>query len=297
VNVFPFVEAEQAEQRNVARTCELLKVSRSAYYEWHQHTPTARDVSDAELGDRIVEIHNESKCTYGAPRVHGRLRDDGIACGRKRVARLMVQRGLAGRCRRRCAKTTIADPDAEATAVDLIGRHFGPSTVLNARWCGDITYIATWEGWAYLATVIDLASRKVVGWALADHMRTDLVADALRMACLQRRPPAGVIFHSDRGCQYTSRDYATLAADLGVTLSLGRKGQCWDNAVSESWFSSFKNELIETRPWPTIAGLHRAVFDYIEGWYNVRRSHSTLGYRSPAAYEATIHHNTARVAA
>jgi transposase InsO family protein len=159
------------------------------------------------------------------------------------------------------------------------------------------TYIATWEGWGYLATVIDLASRRVVGWALADHMRTDLVADALRMACVHRRPPAGVIFHSDRGCQYTSGDFAELAATLGVTLSLGRKGQCWDNAVSESWFSSFKNELIDTRAWPTIAGLHRAVFDYIEGWYNVRRLHSTLGYQSPAAYEAAIHHNAVREAA
>jgi transposase InsO family protein len=297
VNVFPFVEAEQAEQRNVARTCELLTVSRSAFYEWHKHTPTAREIGDAELGDRIVAIHAESKGTYGAPRIHAQLRVEGIGCGRKRVHRLMVGRGLAGRCRRRWRKTTIPDPNAETTAVDLIGRHFGPTTELDRRWCGDITYIATWEGWAYLATVIDLASRRVVGWALADHMRTDLVADALRMACVHRRPPAGVIFHSDRGCQYTSGDFAELAATLGVTLSLGRKGQCWDNAVSESWFSSFKNELIDTRAWPTIAGLHRAVFDYIEGWYNVHRLHSTLGYQSPAAYEAAIHHNAVRDAA
>jgi putative transposase len=297
VTVWPFIEAEQAERRNVARTCELLKVSRSAYYDWHKHLPSAREVSDAELGDRIVAIHAESRDTYGAPRIHGALRAEGIGCGRKRVARIMRQRGLAGRCRRRWRKTTIADPDAEAKAVDLIRRHFGPTTQLNARWCGDVTYIATWEGWAYLATVIDLASRRVVGWALADHMRTDLVADALRMACSQRRPPAGVIFHSDRGCQYTSRDYAELAAQLGVRLSLGRKGECWDNAVSESWFGSFKNELIDTRSWPTIAGLHRAVFDYIEGWYNVRRLHSTLGYLSPAGYEAAIHHHAALEAA
>ncbi|HXA13003.1 MAG TPA: IS3 family transposase [Mycobacterium sp.] len=297
MNVFPFVEAEQAEQRNVSRTCELLEVSRSAYYVWHQHTPSAREVSDAELADRIMAIHADTKGRYGAPRIHGELRDTGIACGRKRVARIMRQRGLAGRCRRKWRKTTIPDPDAETKALDLIGRRFGPSTELDRRWCGDITYIATWEGWAYLATVIDLASRRVVGWALADHMRTDLVADALRMACIQRRPSAGVIFHSDRGCQYTSRDFAILAGELGMTLSLGRKGQCWDNAVSESWFSTFKNELIETRPWPTIAGLHRAVFDYVEGWYNVRRRHSSLNFVSPAAYEATIHRNTATEAA
>ena len=148
-----------------------------------------------------------------------------------------------------------------------------------------------------MATVIDIASRRVVGWALADHMRTDLVADALRMACTQRRPPAGVIFHSDRGCQYVSRDYSALAAELGVRLSVGRKGECWDNALAESWFATIKTELIDTRPWPTQTGLRRAVFDYIEGWYNTRRLHSALGYRSPANYEATIRQETAATAA
>jgi transposase InsO family protein len=297
VTVWPFIEAEQAERRNVARTCGLLEVSRSAYYDWHRHVPSAREVTDAELGERLAAIHADSKGTYGAPRIHAQLRHEGIGCGRKRIARIMRQRGLAGRCRRRWRKTTIPDPDAETAAVDLIRRKFGVTTELDARWCGDITYIATWEGWSYLATVIDLASRRVVGWALADHMRTDLVVDALKMACAQRHPPAGVIFHSDRGCQYTSGGYAAVAAELGVTLSLGRKGECWDNAVSESWFASFKNELIDTRPWPTIAGLHRAVFEYIEGWYNVRRLHSTLGYLSPAAYEAAIHQHAARKAA
>jgi transposase InsO family protein len=292
VNLWPFIEAEKAEQRNVKRTCELLEVSRAAFYEYHTHVPSAREVSDAELTELIRAIYDESKGTYGAPRVHAALRDQGVHVGKKRVARLMVHAGLAGRCRRRWRKTTIADPDAETKAVDLIRRHFGPGVELDTRWCGDITYIATWEGWAYLATVIDLASRRVVGWALADHMRTDLVADALRMACTHRRPPKGVIFHSDRGCQYTSTDFAKLAKQLGVTLSLGRKGECWDNAVSESWFGTFKAELIDTRPWPTRAGLRRAVFDYIERWYNLRRLHSSLGYRSPAQYEATIHHIT-----
>jgi len=242
VTVWPFIEAEQAEQRNVARACALLEVSRSAFYDWHQRVPSVREVTDADLGNRLVAPHAESKGTYGAPRLHARLRADGIGCGRKRVARLMRQRGLAGRCRKRWRKTTIPDPDAETRTRDLIHRHFGPTTELNAAWCGDITYIATWEGWAYLATVIDLGSRRVVGWALADHMRTNLVADALQMACAQRRPPAGVIFHSDRGCQYTSNDYASLGRQLGVTMSLGRKGECWDNAVAESWFSSLGND-------------------------------------------------------
>jgi transposase InsO family protein len=266
-------------------------VSRSAYYQWSKHLPCARELSDAELAAKMIEIHDTSKGTYGAPRIHAQLRQSGFLCARKRVARIMRQQGLAGRCRRRWRKTTIPDPDAETQAVDLISRHFEPGVELNVRWVGDITYIATWQGWAYLATVIDLASRRVVGWALADHMRTDLVAEALSMACVQRRPPVGVIFHSDRGCQYTSRDYAVLAGRLGVRLSLGRKAECWDNAVSESFFSTFKNELIDTRPWPTTAGLHRAVFEYIEGWYNPRRLHSTLGYLSPAAHEALIHRN------
>jgi transposase InsO family protein len=204
--------------------------------------------------------------------------------------------GLEGRCKKRWKKTTIPDPEA-ALARDLIQRHFGPCTELDRRYVGDITYVMTWEGWAYLATVIDLASRRVVGWALADHMRTELVEDALTMAFVQRRPPEGLIFHSDRGSQYVGHDYARLAKDQGVVLSVGRRGQCWDNAVAESFFATIKRELIDTRAWPTRAGLRAAVFDYIEGWYNTRRLHSSLGYMSPAMYEALIHHNADRQAA
>jgi transposase InsO family protein len=291
VRLWPFIEAEKAERRNVRRTCELLEVSRAAFYDYAKHEPSARELSDAELTERIRAIYDESKGRYGAPSITGELRNQGVHVAKKRVARLMVAAGLAGRCKRRWRKTTIADPDAETKAVDLINRRFGPGSELNTRWCGDITYIATWEGWAYLATVIDLASRRVVGWALADHMRTELVADALRVACATRRPPPGVIFHTDRGSQYTSQEFQALAAELGVRLSLGRKGECWDNAVAESWFATFKEELITTRPWPTLARLRVAVFDYIEGWYNTRRVHSTLGYRSPAAYERTVHHH------
>ena len=178
MNLWLFIEVEEAEQGNVRRTCQLLEVSRAAYYEQRKHIPSARSLDDAELTTRIQAIHDSSKGTYGAPRIHAQLRRDGIHCGKKRVARLMVRAGLAGRCPRKWRKTTIADPNVEARAVDLIKRVFGPDTKLDTRWCGDITYISTWEGWAYLATVIDLASRRVVGWALADHMRTDLVADA-----------------------------------------------------------------------------------------------------------------------
>jgi transposase InsO family protein len=291
VSLDGFIEAEEVAGRSVKHCCELFKVSRAAYYQRRSDIASPREVSDAELAARIKEVHADSDGTYGSPRVHHELLARGVVCGRRRVRRLMRIHGLEGRCKKRWRKTTIADPAAETEALDLIRRHFGPGEVLDAAYVGDITYIATWEGWAYLATVIDLASRRVVGWALADHMRTDLIADALDMAVTHRRPPAGAIFHSDRGCQYTSRDYRKLAEDHGIVLSLGRKGECWDNAVAESFFATIKRELIDRRPWPTVAGLHRAVFDWIEGWYNTRRLHSSLGYLSPARYEALIHHN------
>lgn len=295
MNIWPFIEAEEAEHHSVKRACELLEVSRSAFYEFRKHQPSRRELSDAEVTARIREIHAMSNGTYGAPRVHQELRNQGVHVGKKRVARLMVVAGLAGRCKKRWRKTTIPDPDAER-ARDLIQRHFGPCTELDRRYVGDITYIATWEGWAYLATVIDLASRKVVGWALADHMRTELVVAALDMAFAHRRPAADVVFHSDRGCQYTSADYAEFARANGVVLSVGRKGECWDNAVAESFFATIKRELIDTRAWPTRAGLRSAIFGYIEGWYNTRRLHSSLGYRSPADYEATINETATRAA-
>ena len=249
-----FIEAEKIAGHSVAKTCGLFEVSRSAYYERKNGVPSDRQVGDAELTKKIVAIHDESKGTYGAPRVHQTLRQRQVACGKRRVTRLMRIAGLEGRCKKRWRTTTVADPEAEA-ARDLIQRHFGPCDQLDRRYVGDITYINTWEGWAYLATVIDLASRKVVGWALADHMRTELVEDALSMAFANRAPEAGVVFHSDRGCQYTSTDFADLAQANGVVLSVGRKGECWDNARGESFFATIKRELIDTRAWPTRAGL------------------------------------------
>ena len=291
----PFIEAEKIAGYSVTKTCGLFEVSRSAYYQRTNGEPSPRATTDAELTSQILAIHAESKGTYGSPRVHRELGHRGVVCGRRRVTRLMRLAGLEGRCKKRWRKTTVADPEPEA-AKDLIQRHFGPCEEIDRRYVGDITYIATWEGWAYLATGIDLASRKVVGWALADHMRTELVEDALTAAFANRRPDEGVIFHSDRGCQYTSRDFAELARSNGVVLSVGRKGECWDNAVAESFFATIKRELIDTRSWPTRAGLHRAVFEYIEGWYNTRRLHSTLGYLSPVQYEM-LHHNADRQAA
>jgi len=286
-----FIEAEEAAGHSVKQCCDMFEVSRAAYYQRKKQIPSARQVADGELLEQIRQIHDESDGTYGSPRVHQELQHRQVVCGRRRVRRLMRAQGLEGRCKKRWRKTTIQDPAIEAEALDLIQRAFGPSALLDARYVGDITYIATWEGWAYLATVIDLASRKVVGWALADHMRTELVSDALLMAFGNRRPLEGVIFHSDRGCQYTSREFRQLATGHSVVLSLGRKGTCWDNAVAESFFATIKRELIDRHPWPTITGLRRAVFDWIESWYNTRRLHSSLGYLSPTNYEALIHQN------
>jgi transposase InsO family protein len=298
VSVYPFIEAEHAEQDgNVAMACRLLEVSRAAYYTWSKHIPSERQLSDEALAERISEIHARSRGTYGAPRIARMLRREGVCVSKKRVARLMAELGLAGRCKRRYTRTTIPDPAAQAAA-DLIKRVFGPGTVeLDRVYVGDITYLRTWEGWAYLATVIDLASRRVVGWSIADHMETSLVSDALTMAIQARRPEPGFVFHSDRGSQYTSDEFRQLLAAHQGVQSLSRKGQCWDNAVGESWFATLKEELIHRQSWATRAQVRRAVFEFIEVFYNRQRLHSSLDYLSPAEYESKVHHHKAAQAA
>jgi transposase InsO family protein len=284
VNPYPFIEAEKAPQRTVKRACELLEVSRAAYYAQRPGTPSARQVADAALTEQIRQAHQVSKGRYGAPRIHAALRRAGRHHGRKRVARLMRCAGLRGRTPRRWNKTTVPDPAAAARA-DLIRRDFTVNAaVVNTRWCGGITYVPTWEGWPYLATVIGIASRRVVGFALAEHLRTGLVADALTNAVAARDPAPGVIVHADKGCQYTSGVYATLAGDLEVTLSTGRTGQCWDDALAESSFASLKGECLDQQPWPTRAAARRATVEYL-AWYNGTRLHSALGYKTPDEFE------------
>lgn len=284
---YRFIAAEKGAARNVQRACTQLLVSRSAFYQWSKFSQSARAQEDTHLRERIVGIHRESRGTYGVPRVHEQLRRDGICCGRKRVARLMSTCGLTGRTRRRFQTTTVADPAAKMTTPDLLGRAFTPaSNAIDRAWVGDITYIRTWEGWLYLATVIDLASRRVIGFAVAEHMHASLVCDALRMALLSRRPAAGLIFHSDRGSQYTSSAFRGLLGTNNVRQSLSRPRQCWDNAVAESFFATLKTELIYRSAWPTRVAARLAVFEFIEVFYNRRRLHSSLGYRSPVEYEA-----------
>lgn len=290
---YRFIVAEKQAQRAVTMACAALEVSRSAYYQWSEQEPSVRAQEDERLGERIAGIHQESRGTYGSPRVHRQLAREGTRCGRKRVARLMSQRGLAGRCRRRFKPTTIADPEARDLAPDLLRRAFKPEDLgFDRVWVGDITYLRTGEGWCYLATVIDLASRRIVGFALAEHMRASLVMEALAMALRLRRPAPGLVFHSDRGSQYTSALFRQLLAAWGVVQSLSRPRQCWDNAVAESFFATLKTELAYRRSWPTRATARSDVFEYIEVFYNRRRLHSSLGYRPPVEYEAAAKRRT-----
>lgn len=282
-----FIAAEKPAGRSVARACSVLEVSRSAYYQWSKQEASPRQREDARLARRIVSVHQESRCTYGSPRVHRQLVREGLSCGRKRVARLMRLSGLAGRSRRRFRPTTVADPEAQGLAPDLLKRAFQPQARgLDQAWVGDITYLRTGEGWCYLATVMDLASRRVVGFALAEHMRASLVYEALEMALRARWPQPGLVFHSDMGSQYTSRQFRQLLAAWGVRQSLSRPRQCWDNAVAESFFATLKTELAYSQSWPTRAAARTAVFEYIEVFYNRRRLHSSLGYRPPVEYES-----------
>jgi transposase InsO family protein len=287
VKRYSFIEAENAAQQNVKMTCTLLEVSRSAYYAWSKSPVSARDAGDRVLGDKIIAIHDASRKTYGAPRIHAALRKEGITTAKKRVARLMAENDIAGRRKRRFKRTTIADPQATTKAIDLLQRNFSPKdNELDRVYVGDITYVRTWEGWLYLATVLDLASRRVVGWAMADHMRTELVTDALNMAIEQRRPRPGLIFHADRGSQYTSGAFTSFLAAHKIRQSLSRPGQCWDNAVAESFFSTLKTEFIYREVMSSRTAARRAIFEFIEVFYNRQRLHSSLGYVSPVEFEA-----------
>ena len=243
----------------------------------------ARERTHAELTEQILAIHTELHGHPGVRRIWAELLTRGVRVSPKRVWRLMRAAGLRGRHPRAWKKTTIAG-QRPVDAPDLIGQDFSAAAP-NTRWCGDITYVRTVEGWVYTATVIDLHSRKVVGYAVAEHLRTSLIIEALAAALLTRRPPAGVIFHSDRGCQYTSKEFADFCTTNGVRRSMGRRATCYDNAVAESFFATYKKELIHTRPWNGLAEVGQHTFLWIEGYYNRRRRHSTLNYLTPLEYE------------
>ena len=282
---YRFISAEQAHYP-VALLCRVLGIARSGYYAWARRGVSARAQADEDLAAQIAQVHEASRHTYGAPRVHAALRAGGTVCGRRRVARLMRVAGLVGRARRRRARTTVADP-AHLPAPNLVARNFA-APAPDRLWIGDITYVPTWEGWLYLAVLLDAHSRRVIGWAMADHLRVDLALDALGMALAARRPAPGLVHHTDRGCQYTAAAYAASLVAHGLVISMSRAGDCYDNAMAESFFATLKAELIDTRPWPTHRTARQAIFEWIEVFYNRQRSHSALGYRSPVAFEQAL---------
>ena len=263
--------------------CRLLGVSPSGYYAWRNREPSPRSRRDEELKARIQAIHTWSRGTYGAPRIHAELADEGTHVGRKRIARLLRELGLTGVSRRKGARTTRRDRDARP-APDLVERHFAAPRP-DALWVADVTYVPTWAGFVYLAVVVDAFSRRVVGWSMATHLRTELVLESLNMALWQRRPE-NVIHHSDQGCQYTSLAFGKRCRLMGVRPSMGSVGDCYDNAMAESFFATLECELIDRHSFKTQAEARMAIFEFIEGWYNPHRRHSSRGQQSPLNYES-----------
>ena len=266
----------------VTTMCRMLEVSPSGYYAWRDREPSDRAKADAVLSARIRAIHERSRGTYGVPRIHAELVAEGRQVGHKRVARVMREAGLAGVSRRKGTRTTRRDRDARP-APDLVDRDF-TADAPDQLWVADITYIPTWAGFLYLAVVVDVFSRRVVGWAMANHLRTELVLQALNMAIWRRRPE-GVIHHSDQGSQYTSIAFGKRCKALGVRPSMGSVGDCYDNAMCESFFATLECELIDRSVFRTHAQARMAIFEFIEAWYNPHRRHSGVGQISPAQYE------------
>ena len=289
---FAFMEAKKA-RFPVAVMSKVLEVSRAGFYAWRRRPEAMRVVADRRLAVEVAAIHAESRQRYGSPRVHAELRGRGQKTSRKRVARLMRQQGLRARHKRRF-RTTTDSAHAFPVAPNRLKRQFevnAPNTV----WATDITYIWTHEGWLYLAVILDLFSRRVVGWAMSERITRQLALGALTMALSRRQPPRGLLHHSDRGSQYASNEYRSLLAANHIVCSMSRRGDCWDNAVAESFFSTLKLELVYESEWATRAEARPAIFEYLEMFYNGERRHSSLGYLSPIAFER--HHEKKNLAA
>ena len=279
---FEFMRAQLA-NFSIRLMCHHLEVSRAGYYAWAKRPESKRSREDRKLGVEVAAIFHENKTRYGATRVEKEMRAGGRSLGRKRVARLMRQRGLFARKKKRFARTTDSN-HARPIAPNILDRKFSPSEP-QAIMAGDITYVWTTAGWVYLAVLLDLFSRKVVGWAASTSIDTELILAALRQALHGRTGLQGLLHHSDRGSQYASHDYQKALMASGITCSMSRKGNCWDNAVVESFFATLKKELIYTRGWANDVELQAALFEYMEVYYNRKRRHSSLGYVSPAEYE------------
>ena len=280
---FRFVAAERA-SFPLRLLCRVVGASASGFYAWLRRRPARPEGADRGLGARVEAVFAASRGTYGSPRVHAELRAQGVRVGRNRVARLMREGGLSATVRRRAPRTTDSR-HGHPVAPNLLGRRFAADRP-DAVWLADISYLPTGEGWLYLAAIKDMATREIVGWSMADSLRADLACDALLMAIRRRRPPRGLLHHSDRGVQYASEPYQAILARHGFRCSMSRRGNCLDNAPMESFFGSLKTELVHRVAFPTREAARRAVFEYVESFYNRRRRHSALGFLTPAqAYE------------
>lgn len=265
--------------------CRVLKVSRGGYYGWTRRLPSRRARRNEQLLKKIRKVHQENRELYGSPRVHRALLIDGESVSRNTVAKLMRQAKIRAKSRRKYIPRTTNSRHTKPVADNLLDRNFtacGP----DRKWVADITYVPTGEGWLYLSAVMDVYSRRIVGWSMADHMESDLVADSLHMALQRRRPGKGLLHHSDRGVQYASEDYQHLLASHGITVSMSGKGDCYDNAMMESFWATLKTELVHQRRYATREQARASIFEYIEVFYNRQRLHSSLGYVSPESFEA-----------
>lgn len=283
---FAFIDNHQ-QQWPVRTMCELLEVSRSGFYIWRNRPMSSRRHRQQELVRQIAAVHRQSRSTYGSPRVTVELKEQGIEVCENTVARLMKQSQIRARIRRRFVPRTTDSAHAHPIAANHLEQNFAAAAP-NQKWACDITYIPTLQGWLYLAVVMDLFSRRVVGWSMREHLRAGLVEEALSMALAARRPGAGLLHHSDRGVQYACADYQRLLKEHGITCSMSRCGNCYDNAVVESFFGSLKTELVHHQRWESLAEARLAVFEWVEVFYNRQRRHSSLGYQSPEAFEARL---------
>ena len=278
--------AQQQQDYPVKRMCRVLEVSVSGYYAWRGRAPSRRSQANTVLGERIVRIYHANRQVYGSPRIHAALHAEGQPCGKKRVARLMREHGLSAKARTHRTRTTDSQHD-QPVAPNLLNRDFTASAP-NTKWVADITGVWTWEGRLYLAVVLDIYSRMVVGWAMDSHRDEELVEQAARMALLRRHPEPGLLHHSDRGSQYTSQDYHTLLADFGIVMSMSRKADCYDNALMESFIGTLKTECVDRESYQTRQQARHSIFEYLEVFYNRQRLHSSLGYVSPVIYEQHV---------
>jgi transposase InsO family protein len=283
---FSFIQ-ERLGSFPIERVCDVLDVSRSGYYAWLDRPESEQIKRREELAVKVKAVHQENRGVYGSPRVYQALKAQGESVCENTVARVMRQCEIQGKTKKKFVPQTTDSNHCQPVAENLLDRQF-TAELPNLKWAADITYVPTDEGWLYLAGVIDLCSRKIVGWSMADHMRTDLVSDALSMAIVHRSPHPGLLHHSDRGVQYASDDYQYLLQSHGMESSMSRKGDCWDNACMESFWATLKNELVNHEHYATRAQARQSIFEYIEVFYNRKRLHSSLGYQSPEAFEASL---------